>query len=107
MNPDELTRMATDEAILSVSWGLNPIKIKKLDFSKHPMYKALKPIPVHDFCPSWAEVFISSNSNEDPAPQETTVKEPAETQSAPSIKLEEPVEPGIYSPGGEADSFWG
>lgn len=107
MNPDELTRMATDEAILSVSWGLNPIKIKKLDFSKHPMYKALKPTPVHDFCPSWAEVFISSNSNEDPAPQETTVKEPTETQSAPSIKFEEPVEPGIYSPGGEADSFWG
>ena len=42
INPDELTRMATDEAILSVSWGLNPIKIKKAGFQQAPHVQSTK-----------------------------------------------------------------
>ncbi len=97
MNPDELTRMPTSEAILSPSWGLNPIKINKMDYSKHPMSKKLVPTPVHAFNPPWAEIFKATGGQQ-------AIEYAPGIQPEPSIQ---PEEPGIYSQGGEADSFWG
>jgi type IV secretion system protein VirD4 len=91
MNPDELTRMPSDEAILSPAWGLNPIKITKMDFSRHPMAKKLNPTSVQSFNPPWAEAFKASSNDRNAEPTITA----------------QPEEPGIYSQGGEADSFWG
>ena len=97
MNPDELTRMPTSEAILSPSWGLNPIKINKMDYSKHPMSKKLVPTPVHAFNPPWAEIFKATGGQQ-------TIEYAPSIQPEPSTQ---PEEPGIYSQGGETYSFWG
>ncbi len=94
MNPDELTHMPPQDAILSVSWGLNPIRIKKLDFSKHPMTKLLQPASVSDFKPDWAEEFKKTGGKK--------------ITYASEIKTETTKDeaPGIYTKGGDCDSFW-
>jgi type IV secretion system protein VirD4 len=53
MNPDELIRLATNEAILS-AFGLKPFKIEKMDYTKHPMAKLLDPEPINNFRPAWS-----------------------------------------------------
>ena len=55
------------------------------------MSKKLVPTPVHAFNPPWAEIFKATGGQQ-------------AIEYAPSIQ---PEEPGIYSQGGEADSFWG
>ena len=53
MNPDELIRLATNEAILS-AFGLKPFKIEKMDYTKHPMANLLDPEPINNFRPAWS-----------------------------------------------------
>lgn len=98
MNPDELTRMSPKEAILSVSWGLKPIKIKKMDFTKHPMAKTLTPLPVSNFKPEWAEEFKKTGGKK-------TVFA-ADVKTTPGEKTPDTEQPGIYPKEGGTDSFW-
>jgi type IV secretion system protein VirD4 len=53
LNPDEITRMDRNEAILS-AFGLKPLKLTKMDYTKHPMSGLLKPSPVSEYDPGWA-----------------------------------------------------
>jgi hypothetical protein len=56
MNPDEVTRMPKSQAILS-AFGLKPLKLEKLDFTKHPMSKLLQPQPVSLYKREWSEKY--------------------------------------------------
>lgn len=62
LNPDEITRMPYNQAILS-AFGLKPLKIEKMDFTKHPMCKHLKPDPISNFKPEWAEKYFQEIIN--------------------------------------------
>lgn len=98
MNPDELTRMSPQQAILSASFGLKPIKIEKMDFTRHPMAKHLEPVPVSEYSPVWAEAF---RKNGESAFSSGFVVNPR----IPTGDI--PEESGIIVPErGNNDSFW-
>lgn len=59
-NPDELIRMHPKQAILSVAHGMNPIKIKKMDYSTHPMSNNMEATPVSTYIPEWASEFLKT-----------------------------------------------
>lgn len=56
LNPDEITRLPKNQAILS-AFGLKPAKLEKMDFTLHPMNKKLIPRPISDFKPKWSEEY--------------------------------------------------
>lgn len=95
LNPDEIARMPKNQAILS-AFGLSPLKLQKMDYSKHPMTKMLKPLPINEYIPSWQKE-----------------KEPEE-ELAFGPPIEKPVEPVVpinitkptVEPSQPQDAFW-
>ena len=54
-NPDEIIRMDRQEAMLS-SFGLPPMKLRKLDYTRHPLSKKL--VIAGDYSPEWSKSLI-------------------------------------------------
>jgi type IV secretion system protein VirD4 len=53
MNLDEVLRLPLDEAILFIR-GQNPLRIKKMDYSRHPLAGRLVERDINDYLPPWA-----------------------------------------------------
>lgn len=51
LTPDEVLRLPNDE-MLSVIRGSNILKLKKLDYSQHPLYAQIRKTSVQDYLPS-------------------------------------------------------
>lgn len=100
LNPDEITRIPKNQAILS-AFGLKPLKLEKIDFTKHPMYKLLTPVPVSNYKPEWAAKYTRNSADQD---LEKVIEE--------IIKESCIEEPGIYVPvcdepsKSSNDTFW-
>lgn len=56
MNLDEVLRLPLDEAILLIR-GQNPLRIKKMDYSQHPLASRLVERNINDYLPPWAREF--------------------------------------------------
>jgi type IV secretion system protein VirD4 len=56
MNLDEVLRLPLDEAILLIR-GQNPLRIKKMDYSEHPLANRLIERNINDYLPPWAKEF--------------------------------------------------
>jgi type IV secretion system protein VirD4 len=56
MNLDEVLRLPLDEAILLIR-GQNPLRLKKMDYSQHPLATRLIERNINDYLPSWARAF--------------------------------------------------
>ncbi|HBK69308.1 MAG TPA: conjugal transfer protein TraG [Firmicutes bacterium] len=64
LNPDEIIRMPRKQAILS-AFGLKPLKLSKMDFTKHPMYHLLSPEPVANYKPEWANKYTQNSAQKE------------------------------------------
>jgi type IV secretion system protein VirD4 len=56
MNLDEVLRLPLDEAILLIR-GQNPLRIKKMDYSQHPLASRLVERNINDYLPPWVLEF--------------------------------------------------
>ncbi len=56
MNLDEVLRLPPEEAILLIR-GQNPLRIRKMDYSQHPLASRLVERNINDYLPSWAREF--------------------------------------------------
>ena len=56
MNLDEVLRLPLDEAILLIR-GQNPLRIKKMDYSQHPLANRLVERNINDYLPPWVREF--------------------------------------------------
>jgi type IV secretion system protein VirD4 len=56
MNLDEVLRLPLDEAILLIR-GQNPLRIKKMDYSQHPLASRLVERNINDYLPPWAKEY--------------------------------------------------
>jgi type IV secretion system protein VirD4 len=63
MNLDEVLRLPLDEAILFIR-GQNPLRIKKMDYSQHPLACRLVERNINDYQPAWAREFRDASHNE-------------------------------------------
>lgn len=79
LNPDEIMRLNTNEAILTVS-GLKPVRLEKMDFTEHPLAKMIKPEPVSDYYPEWSQKYEKGTMN---VPESTSMPDK-------EIKTDEP-----------------
>lgn len=57
MNSDEILRMPHDE-MLAIIRGQNVLRLKKLDYTKHPFSKNIKRISLSDYIPKPMEVYV-------------------------------------------------
>lgn len=93
MNIDEIVRMPRNLAILS-AFGLKPLMLEKLDYTKHPMSNLLEPASVSSYRPEWSSKYIKD-------PVDEIIDEII--NESETIEFEEE-EPGIYVP--KTDEFW-
>ena len=54
LTPDEILRLEPMNAILILR-GQKPLKVEKMDYTKHPMAKMIKPIPISKYNPEWVQ----------------------------------------------------
>ena len=66
LTPDEILRMPRDE-MLCVIRGCNILKLKKLDYTKHPMSREIRKISVFDYAPHPIKTPESKPFEEDDA----------------------------------------
>lgn len=113
LNPDEIVRMSYNQAILS-AFGLKPLRLEKMDFTKHPMCKFLKPAPVSQYKPEWSEKYIQKMINHRMVDIiEEIINKYGSIETDTKVTVEDilniPEEPGIYENSDSKDSedtFW-
>lgn len=54
LNPDEILRLEPMSALLILR-GQKPFKVEKMDYTKHPLSKQIKPIPISEYNPEWVQ----------------------------------------------------
>lgn len=62
LNPDEIIRFDPEKAILILR-GQKPLQIKKMPYTRHPLAKYVKPVPVSSYTPEWSKEFREEYSN--------------------------------------------
>ncbi|WP_041458796.1 TraM recognition domain-containing protein [Ammonifex degensii] len=75
MNLSEVTRLGLDECLVRVSAG-RVVKLKKLPYWRHPLYRELEPAHVLEYRPAWAESWR---------------EEPGEGAGGPAVRRDERV----------------
>ena len=70
LTPDEVLRLPNDE-MLCVIRGSNILKLKKFDYSRHPLYAQIRKTSVQDYLPS---VIAESEPEEVPENQKEKSK---------------------------------
>lgn len=75
LTPDEVLRLPSDE-LLCIIRGCNVLKLKKLDFTKHPMSKKIRKTSVFEYSP---QPVIESQT--EPEPPVVTVERPRAKKS--------------------------
>ncbi|ERM90831.1 hypothetical protein O163_13750 [Caldanaerobacter subterraneus subsp. yonseiensis KB-1] len=85
LTPDEILRLDHRNAIVILR-GQKPLLVEKMDYTKHPLSKEIKPVPITEYVPEWAEQENKeSKPAEEPAgedknkPAKRPVNELAET----------------------------
>lgn len=68
LTPDEVLRLPNDEMLVVIR-GCNMLKLKKLDFTKHPMSKQIVKRSVYDYTPSRPMPVFQTNTVPAPAPE--------------------------------------
>ena len=86
--PDELLRMKSEE-LLVCTRGQNSLKLKKFDYTKHPMSKQIEPVSVYDYVP----IRLRSEST---VPQTESMK-----KGLPKPSLRKKLKPVIQTPTGD------
>jgi len=106
LNPDEIARMPKNQAILS-AFGLYPMKIQKLDYTKHPSAKLLKPAPINEYVPAWKKEIEEIEKIED----DLVFKVPDKYSDYPEPEIQKDIKqtPQQISeqPKKQTDTFWG
>lgn len=85
LNPDEVLRLPRDDALVIVR-GQKPLKIRKMDYTLHPMCRQLKPFPVSQYQPVW-------KCEKDKTPDKPTLHRTQNTalfQCSPEASVEKP-----------------
>ncbi len=54
LNPDEILRLEPMSALLILR-GQKPFKVEKMDYTKHPLSKQIRPIPISEYNPEWVQ----------------------------------------------------
>lgn len=54
LTPDEILRLDHRNAIVILR-GQKPLLVEKMDYTKHPLSKEIKPVPITEYIPEWAE----------------------------------------------------
>lgn len=62
LNPDEILRLPPEKAILILR-GQKPLMIDKMDYTKHPLAKMIKPEPISMYSPEWAKEEKQNKAN--------------------------------------------
>lgn len=78
LTPDEVLRLPNEE-LLCIIRGHNVLKLKKLDYTKHPMSSQIIRSSIMDYCP--ADVFRQSGQTEPLPSDPEPVKKPARRKS--------------------------
>ena len=68
LTPDEVLRLPNDEMLVVIR-GCNMLKLKKLDFTKHPMSKQIVKRSVYDYTPSRPMPVFQTNTVPAPTPE--------------------------------------
>ena len=74
LTPDEVLRLPNDE-LLCVIRGYNMLRLKKLDFTRHPMAKELRHISIMDYKPELSPVSVTPSTSP-PVADEPAVPKP-------------------------------
>ena len=82
MNLDEVLRLPLDEAILFIR-GQNPLRIKKMDYSRHPLAGRLVERDINDYLPPWAREMRDGLQLDPIGPGNTFNLPPASSLSLP------------------------
>jgi type IV secretion system protein VirD4 len=87
MNLDEVLRLPLDEAILLIR-GQHPLRLKKMDYTQHPLAGRLVDRNINDYLPPWAREFEKTRQVDPTTDYSQTVIQqlpcPCGTESAPS-----------------------
>ena len=103
LTPDEILRLDHRNAIVILR-GQKPLMVEKMDYTKHPLSKEIKPVPITEYIPEWAEQENKETEikpTEEPAkeykdkpankPVDEVKSEPAEAVKDSSVKEGVPV----------------
>ncbi|MBT1280246.1 type IV secretory system conjugative DNA transfer family protein [Thermoanaerobacter sp. CM-CNRG TB177] len=74
LTPDEILRLEHRNAIVILR-GQKPLMVEKMDYTKHPLSKEIKPVPITEYIPEWAE---QEDKKAETRPAEKLTKEPIE-----------------------------
>lgn len=87
LTPDEILRLDHKNAIVILR-GEKPFLVEKMDYTEHPLSKEIKPVPVTEYIPEWAE---KPDTTEETTDRPEVKSGPAKTVKDSSIKEEAPV----------------
>jgi len=82
LTPDEILRLDHRNAIVILR-GQKPLMVEKMDYTKHPLAREIKPTPITEYIPGWAE---QENKEAETRPAEKLTKEPIEAVKDNSIE---------------------
>ncbi|TCO68232.1 VirD4-like conjugal transfer protein, CD1115 family [Caldanaerobacter subterraneus] len=54
LTPDEILRLDHRNAIVILR-GQKPLLVEKMDYTKHPLSREIKPVPITEYIPEWAK----------------------------------------------------
>lgn len=64
MNPDEILRLPNENSLLILR-GQKPLKLEKMDYTKHRLSKDINPILVSDYKPNWTKDYYNNKNNDE------------------------------------------
>ncbi|KHO63169.1 conjugal transfer protein TraG [Thermoanaerobacter sp. YS13] len=82
LTPDEILRLEHRNAIVILR-GQKPLLVEKMDYTRHPLAKEIKPTPITDYIPEWAK---EEDKKAETRPAEKLTKEPIEAVKDNSIE---------------------
>jgi len=82
LTPDEILRLEHRNAIVILR-GQKPLLVEKMDYTRHPLAKEIKPTPITDYIPEWAK---QEDKKAETRPAEKLTKEPIEAVKDNSIE---------------------
>lgn len=93
LNPDEVLRLDKDDAIVIVR-GHKPLRLKKMDYTLHPKYKKLNPMPVSSYIPCWREPEECLENKQNESCSKLQNKEPVIAHTDSSVQAIQPSSEG-------------
>ena len=83
MTPDEVLRLPHEELLVIIR-GQNMLKLRKFDYTRHPMSKELVPASIQDYNPRWQYTMPQTNPEISPAPKKPRRQKLDPTQVVPN-----------------------